>query len=874
MAFRFSVLSLFLILAIACKSGKKTVQSIPEVTIEERELDTLFVTAPLPEKLKAVPNYTLPVYHPSYSLKSDLLHTKLELRFDWGKQHVMGKATLKLKPYFYAVDQLILDAKGFDLHKVQLADGRDVKYDYDGQQINILLDRTYQPGEEYSIAIDYTAKPAEGPEGGSAAITSDQGLFFINHDGTHPTKPMQIWTQGETEYNSRWFPTVDKPNERCTQEIYLTVQDRFKTLSNGLLVSSNNNGDGTRTDYWKMDQAHAPYLFMLAVGEFAIVEEEWNGIAVDYYVEPEFEKHARAIFNGTREMLTFFSDKLDYKYPWSKYAQVIVRDYVSGAMENTTGVIFGEFIQRTDRELIDDYTNELIIAHELFHHWFGDLVTCESWANLTMNEGFANYSEYLWMEHKYGKDRADHHRLDEMNGYLGSTKQGGIHPLIYFGYKNKEDMFDAHSYNKGGLVLHQLRNYVGDVAFWAGLNRYLKDNAYTAVEAHDLRLAFEEVTGEDLNWFFNQWYFSAGHPILDITYDYDAETGMATVNIEQTQDPEKQNPPIFQLPFSIDVYTQAKKPTRHKVMLDKRKQSFSFPVDSEPKLMLVDAEDVLLAEKNDQKSEEALIFQYYNAPNFIHRLEALRNLGGSPNPAVAQMYIDALDDPYWELRRIALSKVNNTDPNLLDKIKMLAINDIHSSVRASAVGMLGVSGDSQNVTVVKTAIERDQAYPVLSAALDALIGLDENVALDYAQRLESERDFNIVAAVGKVYASKPDDKYLPFFEKNLEDIDGFSAISFYESYSAILQQADLTTVREARESLKAMAGNPMVSPWKRFSSTKTMHELRENYRSLIEFATPEQQNQLQAEVEDITKIINEIKEQETNNQLKMIYNNF
>ena len=181
---------------------------------------------------------------------------------------------------------------------------------------------------------------------------------------------------------------------------------------------------------------------MIAVGEFAVVEDDWNGMLVDYYVEPDYKDHAKDIFAHTPEMLTFFSDKLGVKYPWKKYSQVVVRDYVSGAMENTTGVIFGEFVQRTKRELIDS-DNDGIVAHELFHHWFGDLVTCESWANLTMNEGFANYAEYMWFEYKYGKDRADSHRRSELNGYVGSAKQGGIHPLIHFEHGDKEDMFDV-----------------------------------------------------------------------------------------------------------------------------------------------------------------------------------------------------------------------------------------------------------------------------------------------------------------------------------------------------------------------------------------------------------------------------------------------
>ena len=189
--------------------------------------------------------------------------------------------------------------------------------------------------------------------------------FLSTPRGEDPNKPQQIWTQGETEWNSKWFPTIDKPNERCTQEMYITVEDKFKTLSNGVLVNSIKNEDGTRTDFWKMAQPHAPYLFMIAVGEFAVVQDKWEGIPLDYYVEPEYERSARAIFGNTVEMLDFFSSKLGIKYPWAKYAQIVVRDYVSGAMENTTSVIFGDFVQKHEEDLIDN-NNDRIVAHELF----------------------------------------------------------------------------------------------------------------------------------------------------------------------------------------------------------------------------------------------------------------------------------------------------------------------------------------------------------------------------------------------------------------------------------------------------------------------------------------------------------------------------
>ena len=781
--------TVFFIALIVWGFGCNTQQNVvmaPMEDFEVRNLDTMVVSAPrefAPEEMTV----ELPVYNNSHTRNNDLLHTKLDLHFNWEKEQVIGKAWLQFKPHFYSTSTLVLDAKGFDLHQVKLngADGPGLKYNYDGQQLAVVLDKTYTKEDTYSVFIDYTATPSAS--GGSSAITSDKGLFFINSTGKED-KPQQIWTQGETEHNSRWFPTIDKPNERCTQEIFLTVEDRFVTLSNGLLISAEDNGDGTRTDYWKMDQPHAPYLFMLAIGEFAVVEENWEGKPVTYYVEPEYEEDAKAIFSHTPEMLTFFSDVLGVKYPWPKYAQVVVRDYVSGAMENTTASIFGSFVQRHRQELIDDH-NEKIIAHELFHHWFGDLVTCESWANLTMNEGFANYSEYLWLEHKYGRDEADYHLLEEWSGYLSSA-QGKIHPLIYFGYDDKEDMFDAHSYNKGGAALHMLRNYVGDEAFFAGLNKYLTENAYTAVEAHNLRLAFEEVTGQDLNWFFNQWYFDQGHPQLEVEYGYDDSLSLATVKVKQLQDPTEM-PAIFQLPVAVDIYTETgEEPLRKQILVDKREQTFSFQAQEKPALMVFDAEHMLLAQVQDNKTEEDLIFQFYNAPRFFDRYQAIQLLRGSERPEVKAMYAKALKDPFWVIRGFAISELGTElEENTRNNIRSMALKDPHSQVRAMAFEKLMELEDNSAMEEAKKAITNDSAYIVMGAALQYLSQFDKAVAFEYARNLENEEAEDLLLAVGELYADSGDPQHLSFFEKNLNNLSGFSAIYFLDAYQLLAFEA-------------------------------------------------------------------------------------
>lgn len=857
-----------LLVIIVMMAGCKTPQSTISTTIEERNLDTLEVsgTWPDPEEEGDMTmedsDFSLPVYNASHPRENDLLHVKLDVRFNWEEQQVIGKATLKLKPYFYPTSTVVLDAKGFEIQKITFEGSKEpLKYTYENDQITIQLGRLFSRTEQYSLYIEYIASPAAS--GGSAAITSDQGLFFINPKGEDTEKPRQIWTQGETESNSRWFPVIDKPNERCTQEMYITVEEGFKTLSNGLLVSSKKNADGTRTDYWKMDQPHAPYLFMIAVGDFAVVKDTWNGIPLEYYVEPKFKDDAKRIFPYTPELMDFFSKKTGVKFPWPKYSQIVVRDYVSGAMENTTAVIFGEFMQQTSRDLIDNLANEKVVAHEMFHHWFGDYVTTENWANLTLNEGFANYSEYLWLEHKYGADAADYHLIEEWNGYFGSA-QSSVHPLIHYGYADREDMFDAHSYNKGGSVLHMLRNYIGDEAFWVALNNYLKDHAYQSVEVHDLRLAFEKVTGQDLNWFFNQWYLAQGHPVLNISYDYDATTKTAVVNVEQTQNP-KDMLPVFELPVALDIYTGTGKPQRHNIRVNERAQMFTFEVNEKPKLMVFDADHTLLGIVDDNKTEEELAFQFMNVPKLYDRYEALQRLSYAESAEAQKIFKAALKDKFWGIRLQAVNMVNGEDASDLATLRQLAESDPHSSVRASAFIRLGEFQDEAALPFARRAIEKDSSYAVISSALDVLYALDKPAALEVAKRLENETNSDILSAVAALYAESGDPKYLPFFEKGMSKTDGYGALAFFSSYGKLVYAGSVANGAQAAEKLKTIAVDMKQSPWRRVAATRTLVELRMKY--------PEKEG-TETLVEQIGKMIETIIEAETEPQIKALYEQF
>jgi aminopeptidase N len=741
-------------------------------------------------------------FNPSETILFDLQHTRLRVRFDWQKQYLLGEATLTLKPYFYPQQNLVLDAKGMDIHAVRLADTeKDLKFTYDKSKLTITLDKTYTRTETVAVFIAYTAKPNEYTVKGSTAITSDKGLYFINPLGEEPDKPRQIWTQGETEANSVWFPTIDKPNQRMTQEMYITVEPQFKTLSNGVLQYSRNNADGTRTDYWKMDKPHAPYLVMLAVGDFAVVQDRWRNKEVAYYVEPAYKNTAKAIFGRTPAMMEFFSKKLGMDFPWDKYAQLVVRDFVSGAMENTTASVFMEDLQVDRRGLLDadwDY----IIAHELFHQWFGDLVTLESWAHLPLNESFANYSEYLWEEHKNGKMSADAGGLKELQQYLAESETKR-EPLIRYHYQDKEDMFDSHSYAKGGRVLHLLRNYVGDEAFFTALNLYLATHKNTSVELAELRMAFEEVTGEDLNWFFNQWFLAPGHPELQVAHTY--QNGKLQVTVQQRQD--SVYAPIYRLPLQISVWTNNER-TDYPVTITKVRQEFAFDLPTAPSLVLFDGAQVLVGEVDHPKPDAELVYQFHHSNQYVPKYQALQALQAKvQDPKVSEMYLAALKDPFWKTRSdalVALEKYKGNNEAIRRQIQELALKDQKSTVRADAINTLATLEKGDYASLFTQALS-DSSYAVIAAAIEALTTTKKAGLADRMRAFENYEDGKVKAALAGYYAFFGSGANYPWYLKTLDQLRGEDLFFFLQNFGGYLMRVPADQQKEAITRLEKIA---------------------------------------------------------------------
>jgi aminopeptidase N len=706
----------------------------------------------------------LKIYRATAPKINDLVHTKLDVRFDYKKRYMYGKEWVTLKPHFYPTDSLRLDAKGMDLKNISIVEnGKNIplKFTYDSLTVAIKLDKVYHNNENYTIYIDYTSKPNELKVKGSAAINDAKGLYFINPDGTEKDKPTQIWTQGETESSSAWFPTIDKSEQKTTDEISMTVPAKYVTLSNGRLASQKNNADGTRTDTWKMELPHSPYLFMMAVGDFKIYHDKWRDKEVNYYLEPKYAPYAKQIFGMTPELIEFYSKTLGVDFPWNKYSQIVVRDYVSGAMENTSATLHGEYVQETPRELLDAYydAGRSTIAHELFHQWFGDYVTCESWSNLTVNESFADFSEMLWAEHKYGKDQADAHSYEALQNYLAAP-DAKTKDLVRFHYDDKEDVFDVVTYQKGGRILNMMRNYLGDAAFFKGLNIYLKTNAFKTGEAQQLRLALEEASGLDLNWFFNQWYYGAGNPELNISYKWDDASKTETVYLQQTQDGQ-----TFKLPMAIDIYAGGKK-ERHKVWMNDKADTLTFQAASKPDLVNVDGDKVLLTKKTDNKSLNEFVFQYFNAPLYLDRLEAIDVAVANQTEKGAQkVLIAAMKDKFYGLRIKAIKalKMSNDDIHnaALPVLTSLAQTDENTLVRAAAITALGKLKASGNLTIFKQAIS-NQSYAIEGAALTAINLLEPTQALTLAKGFESDNKGALTQAIITVYGTSGTSEQWPY----------------------------------------------------------------------------------------------------------------
>ncbi len=730
----------------------------------------------------------------------NIQHTRIALSFDMKQQTATVKEWIKLRPYFYATDTLVLDAKGMKIDSVLLTGVRlntavtrpcsdnQPRYIYEHDQLKIYFCNTYFATDTLELHLQYTAMPYAANVGGSSAITDDRGLYFINTDNKVPYKPAQIWTQGETESNSHWMITIDKPNTRFTTQVELTVPDSFVSLSNGAMVKQTKS-NGYHTDVWKMDMPIQAYAVMFAIGNYSFVKDKWKDKEVIYYVEKSYEPYARLMFKHTVEMMDFFSKRTGVAYPWNKYSQVVVRDYVSGAMENTTASLFGEFINQNAREIADKNAED-VVSHELFHQWFGDYVTAESWSNVTMNESFANYGEQLWRTYKYGIASGEELAYNDLQGYINASKANDPQ-LVRFYYDDREELFDGISYNKGGSVLRYINSIVGDAAFDRAMNIYLTRNALGSAEAHNWRMALEEATGQDWNLFFNQWYFHAGHPILKMSYDYNDSTQQLKVTVNQAQSDSTYN-------YKVALKTMVAYGNNKTIEtwdINRKMQTYIYPyINGQKPLIIPDFNHVLPGEVKESKKHEQWLHQYIISQDIVNKRLAVAAAGRILSDSNSQEIIDrSLNDTLSSIRKQSLSVIRNTqnDKNRarwIDKVTSMAVSDKNNMVRAEALSVLG-DWKVANAKDIMIKALADSSYYVSGEALEAINKLDKDTAYILAKQLVKTDPKSVLeSAVWSVIMKKGTVDDINLIEAHAPYVQGARKFPFASSLSNYLRQ--------------------------------------------------------------------------------------
>jgi aminopeptidase N len=724
------VLGCMLLSLSACKVSKSNTAKTPAAVAEAKIV---------------IPDTTIKMYRASATKYWELVHTDIDIHFNLPERTADAIEKVSMHPYFYDTDSILLDAKSMIIKEVIDNQNQPLSFTNDSLKLHIHLPKTYHQTDTLQLTIKYTALPYSGKLGGSSAIREDRGLYFINTNHEEPYLPVQIWTQGETESNSHWFPTFDNPIFKSTFTITLHVPDSFQTLSNGTMIKSTPESNHYHADTWYQSKPIATYLAMMAAGNYAISKETWRGKEVNYYVPQQYAAYGKDIFHLTPEMIEFFSNKLNVPYPWDKYSQVVGYQYVSGAMENVSASLFGAFNLKDKRQLADD-NNDFIIAHELFHQWFGDLVTAESWSNLTLNESFADYSEQLWTNYKYGDDARGAYWLQDITKYLNAAK---FHdpPLLRFYYNSQEDLFDRISYSKGGVTLHYLHSLMGDKAFFDGLHLYLTQNAYGNGEVAQLRIAFEKVTGKDWNWFFNQWYLKGGHPQLGVDYNYDDTHKKLQVIITQQQ-PDSVG--LYELPMKTLIISGDK---TKEVWWTVKHAKDTFIIDYENGQKPVVVPDVahwVVGDWKDNKAPWQWYAQYKSATDHVSKRFALTGLSSSykTNDTCQLVYLMALKDKDPAIRTFAMTLYTyDKSPKVTREWKAqlgkIAAQDSDNKTRAKALHALGDLGEAEFTSTYETAIN-DSSYKVAAEGLYALNRVNHKRAVEYARELHPENSMGNV----------------------------------------------------------------------------------------------------------------------------------
>jgi aminopeptidase N len=644
----------------------------------------------------------------------DVQHYRIKVSFDWKEKSVTGETTITLKPFQNDLSEVELDAGQMNITGVKLAHGTPLKFRYvNHQKLFVTLDKKYPANRNLAITVNYVAKPV-----------NSQALAFITPTDTDKSRPYQIWSQGEAQTNHYWFPCYDYPNDKATSELIATVEDRYQVISNGKLIRVQTHAaNKTKTFHWLMNQPFSSYLISIIVGEYAEVKDRFKNTPVSSFVYKNQIKEARVSLGKLPQMVAFFSKKLGYDYPFPKYAQIMVRDF-PGAMENITATTMTDTAVHDQRAHLDLSSDDLM-AHELAHSWFGNLLTCRDWGELWLNESFATFMQGLWTEHDKGKDDYLYEMHGNQQGYFQAWNGGLRRPIVTKLYSDPDGLFDAYAYPRGAAVVNMLRFVLGEERFWKALRHYLKKYQWQNVETQQLVVAIEEVTGQNLQWFFDQWLYKMGHPEFEITSAYDEGAKTVKLTVKQTQRPDEtrkwyESPAFFSMPVEVAITTAAGEKV-NRVFINKAEQEFSFPVDAKPLIVNFDRGNYLIKQVKFNRSDEELTYQLLHDSDVMGRALAAIELKSRKSEAVTKALTEAATkDKFYGVRLEATLSLSEMKTDASKASLLEVLQDRNSQVRRAAIKGLGDFNDASLADTFINIIKTDPSYFAIADAARAL----------------------------------------------------------------------------------------------------------------------------------------------------------
>ncbi|HXE32762.1 MAG TPA: M1 family aminopeptidase [Verrucomicrobiae bacterium] len=682
----------------------------------------------------------------------DLQHSRIALRFDLEQKKVIGEVTHTLTVLRDSTSKIVFDSAGLTIQSV-IVNKSPAKFEIKDDKLAIPLTTAARAGEKFDVTIRYEGKPTKG-------------LYFIFPDKDYPDRPKQVWTQGESEDTRYYLPTYDYPNDRLTTETILTVPASWVTVANGKLIGVADTANGMKTWTWKESLPSSTYLITVVAGELDEVKDAWRGMPVTYYAPKGRGDRLSINYSRTPQMIDLFSKKLGIDYPWEKYAQSMVDDFVAGGMENSSATTnTSSSLQHP--KLAPEYLTgqDDLISHELGHQWFGDLVTCKDWGDIWLNEGFATFMETVWSESHFGKDQADYERWLSAHSWF---EQPNLYdkPIVRHDF-NDSGEFDGNAYTKGGWVLYMLRHQIGEDAFYRGLKHYLEVNRGKNVVTADLAKAMEEATHTNVDQFFNQWLYGAGAPKFDLSYKYDDAKHEVSLTVKQTQKVEG-HVGLFHIPTEVEI-TTASGPKLFPVTVSSEKDTevFTFRADSAPLMVLFDKGGHILKSADFHKERKEWLYQLKNATELADRADAVAALGKlkGDEDAVAALADTLRNDKAWGVRANAADALGRLGGSTASKQLLEALNTAKEPwVRNRIVSALADFKDDPAIVAKLSAIAGDDSsYRARAAALQALGRLKAPGALatlDAAAAADSPDGFLRNAALRSM-GPLGDDKAVP-----------------------------------------------------------------------------------------------------------------